>query len=142
MKLFICRPSPQAVTSEVPSPYAFIVWGPFSASLHRNLVASAGLPNPAINQRTCAFYAVLDLSLVHVEINMKTYYVAGCQLFSTGAGASRPCFLSHIQTHIHHNYVLLHPYLVSPPRAAQLLAACVLAAGACCRKHSGNLWVV
>lgn len=109
VKLFICRASPQAVTSEVLSPYPYIVWGPFSASVHWNLVASAGLSNLAMNQKTCAFYAVLDLSLAHVEINVKTYYVACCQLLSTGAGASRPCFLSRIQTHSHHNFILLHP---------------------------------
>lgn len=108
MKLFICRASPQAVTSEVLSPCPYIVWAPFSASVHWNLVESTGLSDLAINQRTRAVSAVLDLSLAHVEINLKTSYIT-CQLFSTGAGASRPCFLSRIQTHIHHNYILLHP---------------------------------
>jgi hypothetical protein len=55
IKLFICRASPQAVSSEVLSPCPYIGWGPSSASVHWNLVESSGLSNLAINQRTCAF---------------------------------------------------------------------------------------
>jgi hypothetical protein len=63
MKLFICRASPQAVTSEVLSRCPYVMWGPFSASVYWNLIVSSGLSNLAICRRTRAFYAVLDLSL-------------------------------------------------------------------------------
>lgn len=69
MKLFICRKSPQVVTSAVLSPCPYIVWGTFSASVH----CCVG-PPPAV------LYTVI---IVNIPINIGTFFTAHDVLTNT-----------------------------------------------------------